>query len=724
MRPIDKSVPPCYSASVFHVSLQEYTMKFVKELFNRLLTVNLQKRLVLGFLIATCLTGAVATLVGIRVMNKSTVNEVQRRVQQDINTAKLIYNYNMEKLASQIRYIALRFPLHDTIDSNNLHIREELKRLIHEGTKPSGNQKDSGMRIDMLSLVDANGTVLYRVFNPEISGDNILRDPVVRKCLEEKAPILSTELMPLQGIKKGNPKLFPRIEMAVVKTPQSIEVKESRLSEGMVLRAAYPIVDKEQNLLGALVGGTLLNRNYTIVDKIKETLYHDEKHKGIDIGFATIFQGGVRISTNVMTKNYKRAIGTIVSKEVYEKVIEQGKDWIGRAFVVNDWYISSYTPIFDINKNIIGMLYTGILEAKYRDMKLMTIWMFLGITSLGMVIAFVISFALGHTIIKRIRILKEATDVIATGDLDYQLPRDRFSEFDILDEALNTMVKSLKDRDNRLQEAFLQLTRTEKLVSLGQIAAGVAHEINNPLGGILLYSNLVLEELPEDNLEGRENMGKIIYQTNRCKEIVQNLLDFARTPSGEMLPFQINNITLTSLNLVKDQSMFLGIKIDTQLADDLPDVKGDRSRLEQVFLNLFINAADAMEGEGKLTITTKLLSRFPDVTEEGAVQTETERICLLASTKTVKITISDTGKGIDKAYLSHVFEPFFTTKEPGKGTGLGLSIAYGIIQRHNGFIDVESEPGKGTTINIFLPADTETNSDADREKKEGFILVG
>ena len=684
---------------------------------------NLQSRLVLGFLVAVCLPGVVATTVGIRAIDKNTMNEVQRKVQQDNNTAKLIYNYNMERLASRIRWTVLRFPLHDVIHSNNLHMLENLNRLIHEGCRASGNRGDSYMCVDMLCVVDADGTVLYRASNPEVRGDNVLGDPIVKKCLEEKTPQISTDLMSIEIIKKENPRLSPRIEMAIVKTPQSIEVKENHLSEGMVLRAAYPIVDDAQNFLGALVGGTLLNKNYTIVDKIKETEYHDEKYKGHDMGFATIFQGGVRISTNVMTEDHKRAIGTIVSREVYEKVIGQGEDWIGRAFVVNDWYISSYTPIYDINRNIIGMLYTGILEAKYRDAKLRTIWIFLGITILGTVIAFIVSLFIGGTIIKRMRILKEATDVIASGNLDYQLPRDKFTEFDILDEAFNNMIKSLKDRDDRLKKAFQQLARTEKLVGLGQIAAGVAHEINNPLGGILLYSNLVLEELPGDNRVSRENMGKIIYQTNRCKGIVQNLLDFSRTPSGEMLPFQINNVILTSLNLIREQSMFLGIKIDTQLADDLPEVMGDRSRLEQVFLNLFINAADAMGGRGKLTITTTLLSRFSDKNEDGSVQTETERICLLASTKTVKITISDTGKGIDRAYLSHVFEPFFTTKEPGKGTGLGLSIAYGIIQRHDGFMDVESEQGKGTTFTIFLPAFEEAGSNAGGEGKGG-VRVG
>jgi two-component system NtrC family sensor kinase len=180
-----------------------------------------------------------------------------------------------------------------------------------------------------------------------------------------------------------------------------VEIKEKILTEGMVLRAAYPIVDRSGRLLGALVGGVLLNRDYGIVDTIKETVYLAERYRDRDMGFATIFLGGVRISTNVMTRENDRAVGTIVSKEVYDQVIGRGKDWIGRAFVVNDWYISSYTPIWDIDNRIIGMLYTGILEAKYRDMMMKTVLIFLGVTALGMVIAFLVSFRLGQSIIRR-----------------------------------------------------------------------------------------------------------------------------------------------------------------------------------------------------------------------------------------------------------------------------------------------------------------------------------
>ncbi len=376
-------------------------------------------------------------------------------------------------------------------------------------------------------------------------------------------------------------------------------------------------------------------------------------------------------------------------------------DWIGRTLIAGNWYKSYYTPIFDIEENSIGMLYTGILDAKYRDRARQTILIFLGITMTGMIISIFIFFYLGSIIIKRIRILKQATEAIASGHLDYNLPADKFSGFGIIDEAFNTLSQSLKERDDRLKKVFKQLTRTERLASLGQIAAGVAHEINNPLGGILLYSNLVLEELPTDS-PARKNMKKIIYQSDRCKGIVQNLLDFARAPSDNILPLHINDIILKTLKLVRDQSIFHDIAIETMLSDNLPAVRGDRSRLEQVFLNLFINAADAMDNAGTLTITTQLLTRKSD--DFDSVVFETEKICLLTGTDMLKITIADTGQGIDKTYQSHIFEPFFTTKDPGQGTGLGLSIAYGIIQQHDGFIDIESEPGNGTTFFILLPA--------------------
>jgi two-component system NtrC family sensor kinase len=663
-------------------------MKINHERIRRLFKLDLQSRLAFGFLIAACLTGIFATVVSIWTINRHTIAEVENRVRQDINTAKLIYNNKIDKIMYLVQFTAEGSDLRELIIRNDITSMAYLNRLIRKET--GTHQGNNHVFLDMLTVVDREGRVLYRAANPLISGDNLLNDSVVRNCIRAKTPLSSTELMPIKNILRENPALSDRAQTDIIKTPQSADVREDKLVDGMVIKVAYPIMDKNTNVLrGVLIGGVLINKDNEIVDKIKETVYHEEKYKGQEIGVATIFQGGVRISTNVMTKDNKRAIGTILSKEVYERVIKEGKDWVGRAFVVKDWYITTYTPIYNMDKKLIGVLYTGILEAKYRDIQRQMIWLNLGITTLGMIIAFIISLYFGNTIIKRIRILKRATEAIASGNLDYKLSPDNISGFNMLDEAFNEMAKSLKDHNDQLQKMHYQLSITERLTALGQMAAGVAHEINNPLGGILLFSNIILEDVGEDS-PFKENIQKIIYQTNRCKEIVQSLLDFARTPTGDMIPLQINQIINTSLKLVRDQAMFHGIEIEINLAKNLPEVKGDISRLEEVFLNLFINAADAMKGGGKLTIATKLRGK-----------------------DTVRITITDTGKGIDEKYISHIFEPFFTMKEPGQGTGLGLSIAYGIIKKHKGTIDVECKQGMGATFIICLPVHKEIDNSSD-----------
>lgn len=644
----------------------------------RSFSLDLQSRLALGFLIATCLTGLFATMVSIWTINKSATAEVQSRIRTDMNTARLIYNTKLQKIMSLVQFTAKRCDLQELYKQNDRAGLVYFKGFIRQ--KPGITPDNDQMLLDMLTIVDARGNVLYRAANPEVNGDSLLKDPLVKQSLEKRMPVYSTELMSVGEIIKENPVLLDRTIINVVKTPLSADIREDWLSEGMVMKAAYPVTDRKTGrLLGVLIGGVLLNNDNEIVDQIRDRVYHGEKYKGQEMGVATLFQGCVRISTNVITESKQRAIGTVLSKEVYDRVIVEKQDWVGRAFVVKDWYMSSYTPILNMNQKIIGLLYTGILEAKYRDIQGRLIWINLAVTIFGMLIAFMISLYLGNTIIKRIRILKKATEAIAAGNLNYQLSPDTISGFAMLDEAFNDMVRSLKEHNDQLRKMNEKLIKTEKITALGEMASGVAHEINNPLGGILLYSSIILEDMPE-NSPMRDNVQKIIYQTNRCKNIVQSLLDFARTPTGEMVPLSVNQVIDTSLSLVKDQSIFHGIEIELHLADDLPDILGDRSRLEEVFLNLFINAADAMAGSGKLTIVTKFETK-----------------------KTVRISISDTGKGIDEEHLPHIFEPFYTTKERGHGTGLGLSIAYGIVRKHNGSIDAESKSGEGTTFIITLP---------------------
>jgi two-component system, NtrC family, sensor kinase len=231
-----------------------------------------------------------------------------------------------------------------------------------------------------------------------------------------------------------------------------------------------------------------------------------------------------------------------------------------------------------------------------------------------------------------------------------------------------------------LEATHHQLVQTEKIASLGRMAAGVAHEINNPLAGILIYAELLARELDPDS-PLRENTEIIISQTVRCQQIVNRLLDFSRHSLGQKKLLDVNEILRRCVELVGNQAFFHNIEIILELAPELPQIIGDPGQLQQVFTNLLINAADAMAGTGSITISSR-----PTWRQDGVV-----------------LRFSDTGCGIPPEIRDKIFEPFFTTKPPGKGTGLGLSIVYGVIQRHGGSIRADSAPGCGTTFTVILP---------------------
>jgi signal transduction histidine kinase/iron only hydrogenase large subunit-like protein len=236
--------------------------------------------------------------------------------------------------------------------------------------------------------------------------------------------------------------------------------------------------------------------------------------------------------------------------------------------------------------------------------------------------------------------------------------------------------RELQVSHQELEQAQTQLIRTEKLASIGQLAAGVAHEINNPLGTILIYSHLLQKSLEPDDPR-KEDIALVISEANRAKEIVQGLLSFAREKKLRASEVNVNDILEDVLSLVVNQSLFHNIKIKKSFGQDLPAIVADETQLKQVFLNIILNAAQAMEGNGKLTIGTIL------------------------DKKQIKVKIADTGPGIPPEVMGKLFSPFFTTKE--KGTGLGLAISYGIIEHHQGKIDVETDLGKGSTFTITLP---------------------
>ncbi|MBS3919194.1 MAG: PAS domain S-box protein [Deltaproteobacteria bacterium] len=240
--------------------------------------------------------------------------------------------------------------------------------------------------------------------------------------------------------------------------------------------------------------------------------------------------------------------------------------------------------------------------------------------------------------------------------------------------------------EKKLQETHLQLVSSEKMASLGKLAAGIAHEINNPLGGILIYSSLMLEDLPEEDPK-RGDLARIVQEAGRCKEIVKGLLEFARQTEPKREPTDINRAINDGLFFLVNQALFHNIRIVKELDPFLPFVRGNSGQLKQVFMNIIVNAAEAMHGNGTLTIRTSVS----------------------ADRKTVWIGFTDTGEGIPEENLSRIFDPFFTTKDVGKGTGLGLATSFGIIEEHGGKISVNSKVGEGATFAIELPVHLENN---------------
>ena len=347
-------------------------------------------KLALIFLAIACFIGVVTSLIVNSLITNQIIFEAQERVKEDLNTARWVYNSKIRDIDRTIRWTSARHVV--------------LKKAIKEKDVSSIRNEFSGLMaeegLDFLTLVDQKGTVIFRFHNPRLFGDSLIHDPFVKKGLEKEG-ISGTQVLSGEELSKEGEALARKATLRLIPTPKAKPTEKVEETSGMVLKSAHPIVDFNGEGLGVLIGGVLLNRNYEIVDRIKNIVFKDAKYRGKEIGTATIFLGDLRISTNVMDKGGNRAIGTRVSAEVYEQVLEKGTPWIQRAFVVDDWYITAYESIRDIQDKIVGILYVGMLESKYSLMKERLILLFFLFSMSGMLIALTVSFLLSWKMMKK-----------------------------------------------------------------------------------------------------------------------------------------------------------------------------------------------------------------------------------------------------------------------------------------------------------------------------------
>lgn len=609
----------------------------------------------------------------------------QEKVKLDLNTAREVLEEEKRTIKNILRLTASRYFVKDAlIKRDRIFLLKELRTV-----KTDEN-------LDILNITDNLGRIILRVENPEYCND-FPENEILKKVLKQKESIYGVLIISEEELKKESEKLAERAKIKILPTPKAKPRNDTLETSGLIIIAGAPIFDDNGNLIGVVYGGRLLNRNFDIVDKIKDIVYKEEKFRKKEIGTATIFLKDLRITTNVRDITGQRAIGTRVSEEVYNQVLVNGRPWVGRAFVVNDWFITAYEPIRDINNQIVGILYVGMLEAPYVYLKNRVISIFILIAVLSIIALAIISFVTVKRITRPINELYQLTERVSKGDLSARAKISSDDEIGELIKSFNQMIDSLQnvtegyvnltktleqkvqEKTNELEKAMEQLIQNEKLSALGRLAAGIAHEINNPLTAILINGHLIKEKVKGDT-KLSEKLDMIIDETQRCAKIVSGLLEFSRQTPPEMKLISINEVINKTLILFESVFLANNVKVEISLDKNLSQIMADESKIKQVLTNILLNALDAMPNGGILKIYSQLS----------------------LDNKFVEIEIEDSGIGIPEENLDRIFDPFFTTKK-SKGTGLGLSISYGIIQQHNGSIEVNSEVNKGTKVKIKLP---------------------
>ena len=667
-----------------------------RKLFHRFHDLPIRRKMILSFLAVISFGGIITLFIGMRIEHRTIFSLAQAKVRHDLASAWMVYNEKLISIRDIIHLSTAREFILDTLRTGNGADRaKKLDDIRRE------------FDLDILTVTDARGRVVLRARRPDVSGDDQSGDPLVRRALL-KETAAATQIVSRAELLKEGPDLADRAYFTFIPTAMAAERSEDHEENGMMLKAASPVEDESGTLLGVLYGGVLFNRNYNLVDRVKDIVYKGEKYKDKDIGTATIFQSDLRISTNVLNDQGRRAVGTRVSREVNDAVLRNGRHWVDRAFVVNEWYITAYEPIKEIDGRIVGMLYVGMLEKPYIDLRNRVMGTFAVLAGLCTFFLLTLLAFIAANITRPLGVMVEATDKIAKGDLDHRVDIDRRDEIGQLAGSFNRMTEDLKranegltqwgrvlekrveERARELQTMQAVMIQSEKLASLGKMAAGVAHEINNPLTSILIQAHLLLETCEPGN-PSLENLTLIADETSRCAEIVKGLLEFARMTPAQPTKADVNDIIERSIQLLEKQASVRNIKIIKALDLSLPSIDLDKNKMQQVFSNLIINACDAMAGGGTLTITSRLgLDR-----------------------RQIEILFADTGMGIPEENIHKLFDPFFTTKSAG--TGLGLAVSYGIIQQRGGKIGVRSEVGQGSVFIVILPLDQQSEETSQEE---------
>ncbi|BCA79328.1 cache domain-containing protein [Desulfuromonas sp. AOP6] len=641
---------------------------------------SIRGKLTLAALAPLIVVLILVTVAIVYLINAYIVGDTQKRVQNEMDSARAVYLRELERIRDVVRFTA-----HSEATSRSLS-QGQRTQLLDELEAIERREQ-----LDILGISDPLGQTQHPGQQSEVFSK------FMKKSLYQGS-FAGTALLSAEQMQTLSPGLARKARLALIDGEKPSDAFETR---GLFLISVAPVRDKSGNVLGFLYGGKLLNKHLSLVDEIQRIIYGEEKFNGIERGSATIFLDDRRIATTIRLDDGSRALGTQVSPQVAKAVLVEKQSWLGRARVIDEWYLTAYEPILDIDGQPIGALYVGLLEKPFMALKARVAAILFGLLLLGSGLGYLLAREISRHLSRPILALDTMAQRVAEGEKHLQLPatsrdeighltrtfnhmaaalHERETQLNILNQQLEVKVRErtsqLEERNRELISTRDELLRSEKLAAVGSLAAGVAHEINNPAAIIRGNVEILLMELPAGT-EGREEAEEILKQTERISRITQNMLTFAREQAIHPRPVDVNRLLDEIVAQVSHQVTLGTIEIVRRFGADLPPLITDEERLRQVFTNLLLNALQAMAGAGVLTLETRL--------ENNAME----------------VTVQDTGPGIPENIRSAIFNPFFTSKK--HGTGLGLSTAYGIVQSMGGKIEVESREGEGSLFRVKLP---------------------
>ena len=507
----------------------------------------------------------------------------------------------------------------------------------------------------------------------------------------------------LEAAQQGllSPALRERVPVPLVDTRNAAPTARTVEDRAMVMVATRAVRGPDGQLLGHVLAGVLLNRNLPFIDHINQIVYPEGSLPFNSRGTATLFLDDVRISTNVRLfgpAQDDRAIGTRVSRTVRDSVLGSGVTWLDRAFVVNDWYVSAYQPLADSAGRRVGMLYVGILEQPFTRLKWGALASVGAIFFAVMIVAAVVSLRWARGIFSPLERMEATMQRVESGALDARVGRlDSQDEIGRLAAHLDHLLGVIADntrqldakvaeRTRALEDAQQQLVKSEKLATVGQLTASIAHEVNNPIAVIQGNLDLMRELLgPQGSAKVAHELKLVDEQIERMRLIVTRLLQFARPAdfAGYVEPVDPAQALEDCLVLAGHQIARVGIQVQRDYrATRQPAI--NRQELQQVLVNLLVNAVHAMPEGGTLSLGTR------DVGEDG-----------------VEIEVADSGHGLSDDLLARLFQPFVTRRPDG--TGLGLWISRGLVERYGGDIRAANRGGglAGAVFTVVLGASGE-----------------